>query len=91
MLFWSCILCLLLTFEIKLTPPTPAPPVPALSAMETIILLTFFGLIIRLTWVVTVINGRTASVVLVDQYTESILLKVPQILWMSAFLYIALV
>jgi len=61
------------------------------SAMEIIILLTFFGLIIRLTWVVTVINGRTASVVLVDQYTESILLKVPQILWMSAFLYTALV
>ena len=59
--------------------------------METIILLTFFGLIIRLTWVVAIVNGRTASVVLVDQYTESILLKVPQILWMSAFLYTALV
>ena len=39
------------------------------SAMESIILLTWFGIVIRMSWVVAIINGRTASVVLVDQYT----------------------
>ncbi|GMH66064.1 hypothetical protein TrST_g10196 [Triparma strigata] len=61
------------------------------SAMESIIILTFVGLLVRVFWLCTVVNGRNASVVLVDQYVEGVLLKAPQILWMSAYLYTALV
>ena len=61
------------------------------SAMESIIILTFVGLLVRVFWLCTIVNGRNASVVLVDQYVEGVLLKAPQILWMSAYLYTALV
>ncbi|GMI02319.1 hypothetical protein TrLO_g7412 [Triparma laevis f. longispina] len=61
------------------------------SAMESIIILTFAGVLVRCIWLCTIINGRNASVILVDQYTEGVLLKTPQILWMSAYLYTALV
>jgi len=54
-------------------------------------ILTFLGCALRFTWVITIVNGRNAKAVLVSAGVESILLKVPQIFWIAAFLYTALV
>ncbi|GMH57753.1 hypothetical protein TrRE_jg9281 [Triparma retinervis] len=46
------------------------------SAMESIIILTFTGCALRFTWVVSIVNGRNSSSVMVSPPVESILLKI---------------
>ena len=44
--------------------------------MESIIILTFAGCALRFTWIVSIVNGRNASSILVSPPVESIILKV---------------
>jgi len=75
--------------------PTSARPgaggLKRLSAMEAIIVLTTGGSFIRLIWCIIVVNGRTATSMLLSPSYESVFLKGPQIFWIAAFFYTALV
>ncbi|GMI20390.1 hypothetical protein TrRE_jg6718 [Triparma retinervis] len=60
-----------------------------ISSMDKIIVLTFTGCFLRLVWYILIIPGRNSSVVWGGNVLEGILLKIPQILWMGAFFFMA--
>jgi len=57
--------------------------------MDKIVVLTFLGCALRLIWYIIIIPGRNATTVWGGQVLEGILLKIPQILWMGGFFFMA--
>ncbi|GMI28018.1 hypothetical protein TeGR_g8811 [Tetraparma gracilis] len=59
------------------------------SSMEKILLLVGVACFMRFVWYIVIVNGRNASIVIGGQVFEAIMLKLPQLLWMGAFFYMA--
>lgn len=57
--------------------------------MEKIVLLVFWACLLRFIWYILIIPGRHGSVVWGGVVLEGILLKIPQLLWMSAYFFLA--
>ena len=62
-----------------------------LTAMESIIFLTFMGSLMRWVWIIFQVNGRHDSVILDPLILDAFLLKCPQVFWLCGFFHLSLV
>jgi hypothetical protein len=61
------------------------------TPLDKILILTTISNFIRCLWIISIIPGRHADDMLFGPIGDAVLLKAPQILWQSGFLYLALV
>ena len=61
------------------------------TPLDKILCLSTVGNFIRCVWIISIIPGRSTEDVMFGGLGDAVLLKLPQVLWQSGFLYLALV